>query len=164
LNNIETGLAFKSYIYNTPAFGLMALPVIWFLFSIGTVKRVIGKQREPVLLLTIVMVCLGFLQIATIMLLGSVVNRYSVDFFWLFVFSGLLCTYFIYERIIQTQRKIPLNLCKMTCRVINAIMIISNLLSFLVTFGGDGEGGALIWNNNPAIYYSIQRLLGFNTW
>jgi hypothetical protein len=171
LNNIETGLAFKSYLYNTPAFGLMALPVIWFLFSIGTVKKVIDKQRKPVFLLMTVMVCLGLLQIATIMLVGSVVNRYCVDFFWLFVFSGLLCAYFIYEgvagyqeRIIQTQRQIPLNLCEMTGRVINAIMIISNLLLFLVTLSGDGEGGALIWNNNPSVYYYIQRLLGFNTW
>jgi hypothetical protein len=171
LRNIETGLAFKSYLFNTPTMGLLALPVTWFIFGIGAVKRIINKQRKPILHLIVAMICLGFLQIVAIMLLVSgVVNRYAVDFTWLFILSGLFCAYFIYEkmteyqeRITQTQLEIPVNLCDMTGRVITTIMIISNLLIFLVTLSGDGEGYALIWNNNPAVFYTIQRLLGFNT-
>jgi hypothetical protein len=105
LNNIETGLAFKSYIYNTPTFGLMALPVVWFSFSIRTVRKVIDKQRKPILYLVIVMLCLGFLQISVVVLSGGIVNRYCVDFFWLFVFSGLLCAYFIYEGVAEYQKE-----------------------------------------------------------
>jgi hypothetical protein len=170
LNNIETGLAFKSYIYNTPTFGLIALPVVWFLFSVNTVKKVIDKKRKPILNLIIAMLCLGFLQLSVVVLSGGIVNRYCVDFFWLFVFSGLLCAYFIYEGVAeyqeekQIQCQLSLNLRGMAGRVISTIMIISIILMFLVTLSGDGEGGALIWNNNPSIYYSIQRLLGFNTW
>jgi len=171
LRSIETGLAFKSYLYITPTMGLMALPVTWFICGIGTVKRIIDKRRKPILYLTVTMICLGFLQIASIMLLiSAVVNRYTVDFFWLFVFAGLFCAYFIYEGIAeyqqekQIQRQQSLNLRDMACKAITAIMIISIMLMFLVTLSGDGEGGALIWNNNPAVYYTIQRLLGFNTW
>jgi len=171
LRNIETGLAFKTYLFITPTMGLIALPVTWFICGINTVKRIIDKQRKPILFLTIAMICLGFLQIISIMLLVSaVVNRYTVDFFWLFILSGLICAYFIYEGIAENQQEnqikhqLSLNLCDITGRVINTIMIISILLIFLVTLSGDGEGNAMVWNNNPAIYYSIQRLLGFNTW
>jgi hypothetical protein len=170
LRSVETGLAFKSYLFITPTMGLMALPVTWFIFGVGAVKKTIDKQRKPIFYLTAAMICLGFLQMIAIMLLVSaVVNRYTVDFYWLFIFAGLFCAYFVYEKmteyqeqIMQTQRQI--NLSETTGWVINAIMIISNLLIFLVTLSGDGEGYALIWNNNPAVYYTIQRLLGFNTW
>jgi len=171
LSNIDTGLAFKTFLYNTSTFGLLALPVIWFLFGIGAVRKIINKQRKPIFHLLIAMICLGFLQISVVVLSGGIVNRYCADFFWLFVFSGLLCAYFVYEemakyqeRIIQIQSQLSLNLCDMAGNVITTIMFISIILMFLVTLSGDGEGGALIWNNNPAIYYFIQRLLGFNTW
>jgi hypothetical protein len=148
----------------------MALPIVWFSFSIRTVRKVIDKQRKPILYLVIAMLCLGFLQISVVVLSGGIVNRYCVDFYWLFVFSGLLCAYFIYEGVAEYQKEkqiqcqLSLNLCGMAGRLITTIMIISITLTFLVTLSGDGEGGALIWNNNPSIYYSIQRVLGFNTW
>jgi hypothetical protein len=151
--NINTGLAYKSYLYITSTFGLIALPVTWFIPYIGIVKRIIGKQRKPILYLTVAMICLGFLQIISItMLANAVVNRYTIDFFWLFALSGLFCAYFLYEGM------------KEYSRTIIAIMIISILLLFLVNLSGDGEGYNLILNNNPEIFYSIQRLLGFNTW
>jgi len=171
LKRIETGLVFKSYLWIGATMGLIALPVTWFISGIGMVKKIIGKQRKPILNLLIAMISLGFLQIFIIMLLVSVTPRYCVDFFWLFVLVGLFCAYFIYEemakcqeRMIQIQQHISFNLCEMISMVINTVMIISILLMFLVTLSGDDEGLFLIWNNNPAIYYSIQRLLGFNTW
>jgi hypothetical protein len=221
-NNIDTSLAYKSCFFVTPTFGLIALPVTWFISGIGMVKKIIFKKRKPIFYLTAAMICLGFIQILMVILSGTIFNRYTVDFFWLFVLSGLFCAYFIYEgmakdqeRITQIWKRITINivvrrlqfqdsfrikraillakrrqvedpeiarpvsgfspqkpkwfrnkfnLCKMTINVITAIMIISILLIFLVNLSGDSEGNALIWNYNPDILYSIQRLLGFNTW
>jgi ABC-type multidrug transport system fused ATPase/permease subunit len=221
LKSIDTGLAYLFYFYATPVFGLIALPVAWFVSGIGTVKQVIGKQRKPTFYFLAAMICLGFLQILIVVLSDTIVNRYTVDFFWLFVLSGLFCAYFIYrgmveyqERIMQLQQRVMLNrvvwklkfrddfcikrafllakrrqakdpeilksvsgfsprklkefrsrfiLREIAKKVIVAIMIISVLLMFLVTLSGNGEG-SLIWGNNPDILYSIQRLLGFNTW
>jgi hypothetical protein len=173
LKKIEINRVFKAFIYNGGAMGLIAFPVTWFISGIGTVKKVIDKRRKSIFHLMIAMISLGFLQIPLIMLTVSAVTvRYCVDFFWLFVLSGLFCAYFIYEGmtkcqecIIQTQHQITLNLYEMASRVINTFMIISILLMFLLTLGGDpAYGDSYIWVNNPSVYYKIQRLLGFNTW
>jgi hypothetical protein len=153
LSSINASLAYKSdFFYNTPTIGLLALPVTWFISGIGIVKRLIDKQSKLLFHLIIAMICLGFLQIAAIILLSnSVVQRYTADFFWLFVLSGLSCAYFIYN--------------KMTEKIIYATMVISILVFFLTTFSWDGEGlWPFLTSNNPAVYYTIQRLLGFNTW
>jgi len=170
LKTIETSSTFKTGIFNTSAMGLIALPVTWFISGIAMVKRIINNKQKPIFYLVVAMITLGFLQILIVMLAGGVIIRYCVDFFWLFVLSGLFCAYFIYrgiakyqEKIIQIQQQKSLNLCEMTNIVITTTMIISILLIFLVTLNGNGEGSS-IWNNNPAVYYSIQRLLGFNTW
>jgi hypothetical protein len=222
LNKIDTSMSYKSYLYVTPIFGLIAFPVAWFTFGIGKVRQIIGKQQKPFYYFLAIMICLGFLQIFIVVLSDTIVNRYTVDFFWLFTLSGLFCAYLKYidmaeykERIIQLKQRVMLdrvfmklkhrnnfcikhafflakrrlgkepetarpvpgfsqkkpiwflnryNLCDMARNVITAIMIISILLMFLVTLNGDGENKNLIWNNNPDILYSIQRLLGFNTW
>jgi len=221
LNSIDTGLAYKSYIYVTPVLGLIALPVTWFISGIGKVKQVIGKQRKPDFYFLAAMICLGFLQILVVVLSATIFNSYTVDFFWLFVLSGLFCAYYLYrgiieyqERITQLKQRIMLNrvilklkyidnfrikqavllakrrlaeepetakpvsgfnphkpiwflnrynLYDIAKNVITAIMIISILFIFFLSLSGDGESNAFM-NNNPDILYSIQRLLGFNTW
>jgi hypothetical protein len=174
LSSIDSSLTYKSpFYYNTPSIGLLALPITWFIFSVGMIKRKIGKHIKTFFHLITAMICLGFVQIAIIVFLSNaVVQRYTVDFFWIFVLSGLFCAYLIYEgmtehqeRIMQIKGKLSVNLIKMTERIIYFAMIFSILLLFLTTIGWDGEG---FWfpliNNNPSIYYAIQRLLGFNTW
>ena len=178
LQIIEKNLAFKTASFNiTPMMGLMSLPVTWFVFNIGTVKKTIDKQREPILYLIVAMICLGFLQIvATLYLVDGIVYRYAPDFFWLFILSGLFCAYYIYERLVEYQRQttqiqsfITLNLSEMIERIIFIAMVLSISLSFLITLSGKPEffGGGT-WNtifiSNPSVFYSLQRLLGFNTW
>ena len=171
LKEIKLGSAFKTYITIFPTIGLIELPVTWFISGIGMVKRIIDKQRKPIFHLAITMISLGFLQIALMMLtIGAVTYRYCVDFFWLFVLSGLFCAYFIYKemtkyqkRITQIRQQLSLNLCEMTSMAINTTMIISILLVFFVSFSGWDENHDWIWGLNPAFFYFIQQLLGFNT-
>jgi len=172
LSSIESRLAYKSYFYNSAALGLLALPVTWFVFGIGIVKKIIGKERKQIFHFITAIILIGILQLLmTTFISGVVINRYTVDFFWVFVLSSLFCAYFIYEgmakyqeQITQAQGHVSLNLPEITAKIIYITMIISILLVFLLTLSGDGEGYAMFLNNNPAALFTLQRLLGFNTW
>jgi len=155
LRSIDANIpSYGRYISTSSCMGLMAIPVVWFIFGIGKIRQLVDDRRKPFFYLLIAMICLGFLQLVSIALYISANGRYSVDFIWLFALSGPFCACFIYEGMAGHQRQ-------MTGSVIYTAMIISVLLLFFTTMGGDGEGDALFWNNNPAVYYTIQRLLGF---
>jgi len=173
LSRVDTTLAFKGFIYVTPVMGLLALPVIWPLLGINILRKNIDEQTRPIFHLCIAMTCFGFIQILLISsgVGGSgVVTRYTADFFWLFVFSGLISFYLLWNNTKEAYlylSKLPdikhINLPDIVQRLIYIGIMASVILVFLSTFGG-GESGSMIWNYNPSIYYYFQRLLGFNTW
>jgi len=172
LSMINNELAFKGPMYSTPIMGLLALPLIWPLLVVGALRKTFDEQLRPVFHLSIAMVCFGFIQI---LFLSSAyagsgfVIRYSVDFFWTFVFSGLISSYLIWDSIKETNlysaqlNKAQFNLSNIVQRILCAGIIISVILVFLLTIGS-GEHGGQITARNPSIVYSVQRLLGFNTW
>jgi hypothetical protein len=160
--------AYKGYIFNIGGVGVLLLPITWFIFGIGAVKKFVIKQTDGIMQnLIIALTCLGFLQIAVVGFFGT---HYQLDILWLFIFAGLFYAYFIYERIAYFQfanfKKLKANkfVFSLNCLLRNVIiisMIVSIILVFLVTFSSSPY--TLIMNNNPSAIYFIQRLLGFNT-
>jgi len=161
LQTINTAALYKGYIYQMPVLGVLALPITWFSFCLGYVKKTIEEKGTKIFyILTSSMLLLGLFQIAMGPLLaGGIVARYELDFLWLFVFPGLICAYFLYEQAAQVSLSLGAAIQK------NAAIgiIISIALIFLLTLSGSGELDQIRYNN-PAILYYIQRLLGFNTW
>ena len=179
LNRVDFAQTYKGIVYSEPVMGLFGLPVAWSLFGIMTVKKITKNNggRFTFRLLA-AMLCTGTI----IMLIvsgpfGGINRRYSVDFFWLFILSGLICSYILYESVsggqmtngrVHEEDKID-TLCKsgisiegLALKLVCAGMILSIIFAFLMAF--DTAGGNSIMNNNPHIAYHIQRFFGFNTW
>jgi hypothetical protein len=168
LKPVNIGSAYNGYIFNAGTVGILSLPITWFIFGISSVKKFISNQKYNMMLkLIITMTCLGFLQIAVI---GPHGTSYLLDILWLFIFTGLFCAYFIYEKLTDYQfaklielktTKFVFNMKGFLLNVITLSMILSNILFFMVTLSS--SAGNLIWNNNPLAFYFIQRLLGLDT-
>ena len=173
LSSVNVDVAYKGYMYGTPVLGLLALPVIWPLFVVGAFRKTYNEESRPVFHLSIVMICLGLFQILFLSfgLQGSgFVTRYTADFFWLFVFSGLISSYLIWNSTkeinlysTQTLNKAQLNLSDIVQKISFAGIIISVTLVFFLSIGS-GEHGGQIMTRNIDIIYFVQRFLGFNTW
>jgi len=173
LSGINNDLAFKGYMYGTPLVGLLALPVIWSLFVVGVFRKTFDGQSRSVFHLCIAMICLGLIQILFLSSNSAgagFVTRYSADFFWPFVFSGLISSYLIWNSTKETclysaqlPNKAQANLSDLVLIIFCVRIIISVALLFLLTIGS-GEHGGQIMSVNPEFVFSIQRLLGFNTW
>ncbi|MDR0497471.1 MAG: hypothetical protein LBH42_07650 [Treponema sp.] len=160
LIRIDINLVFKGYIFFTGALGVFSLPLTWPLFGIGEVKKIVDKKRRLIFHLIVAMICVSFFHMTAPVLIAGMDFRYQVEFFWLFVFSGLICAYFLYE-------KLPLDLRSAARKIICTGTALSIVLIFLLTLSSGTTKigiGNIIWNNNPAASYHIQRLLGFNTW
>jgi hypothetical protein len=165
LRSINILLAYKGYIFIGIGMGILLLPITWFIFGIGAIKKFISKQTDGIMHnLIIALTCLGFLQIAVV---GSYGIHYQLDLLWLFIFAGLFYAYFVYEKItgcrfvkIKTT-KFFFNLNGLLRNLIILSMIISIILVFIVTFSSSSY--ALIMYYNPSAIYFIQRLLGLNS-
>jgi uncharacterized membrane protein len=170
LKTVADAFEFRGIIFVTPVMGLLALPAIWSLPGVGILRKNIDEQTQPVFHLCIAMICLGFFQIMFISSGIAVVTRYTADFFWLFIFSGLISSYLLWNSTkkaclysAKLLKKTYINLPDLIQRLVCIGIMISVMLVFLSTFGG-GESGSRIMYQNLDFVYSIQRLLGFNTW
>jgi hypothetical protein len=164
---VRIDVAFKGYLYNWFCMGTLTIPVMWFLFGIKTVSKTIEKQQRPLFRLIVAMMCVGFVQIViSAATFGGIHTRYELDFFWLFVLGGLVCACFITERVAEFQRMAinrpgekTLDLHAAMQSIICICMVLSIILFFLTTLSSNESN--LFRQNNPAVFYSIQRLLGF---
>jgi hypothetical protein len=155
LSSMDISKIFNVISFKLPVLGVFSLPLTWPLFGIGAVRRIVDERRYLIFYIAAYMICLGFFQTALIRYLAGINYSYQVDFFWLFVFPGLICAYFMYE-------KLSVNLRGAALKIICFGLVFSIVLVFLLTLSSGYENR--IWNNNPDIYYYIQRLFGFNTW
>jgi hypothetical protein len=157
LVELDIRLLFKGYIYTSPApaLGILALPLTWPLLCIGKIKKIVDEKRRHVFCLIAAMITHGIFQMTFISYWFGIAARYELDFFWLFVFPGLICAYFMYE-------KLSVNLRGAALKIISVFVLFSIILIFLITLSSGQDNK--IWNSNPDIYYYIQRLFGFNTW
>jgi len=163
LQNVNITGLFNGFIYIVPVLGLLTLPITWFTFGLGCIKKQkIGGGGVDALPFNLIasMLLLGLFQIAIGPLLAKgIVTRYELDFFWLFVFPSLICAYFLHRQAVETSLRLGATVQNIICFSI----VVSVALIFLLTLSGGGETDT-IWLNNPAAYYYIQRLLGFDTW
>jgi uncharacterized membrane protein len=172
ISRVTTDVTYKGFIYVNPVIGLLALPIIWPLLGIGLLRKNIDKQSRPIFHLCIAILCFGFIQFMLITYGAGgagVVTRYIVDFFWLFVFSGLISSYLLWNCASKAclydakfLNKTHINLSGIIQNLICIGIMISVMIVFLSTFGGGESGSRIMFYNLDSIYY-IQRLLGFNT-
>jgi hypothetical protein len=85
------------YLFSAPVVGMMNFPILWFLFKIRSVCGAVPEKDGMLRMLLLVMMGIGFTQIAVIILNGGVLMRYAADFLWIFSLSALICAYFTYK-------------------------------------------------------------------
>ena len=179
INRIDFALTYKGIMYSEPVMGLLGFPVVWSLFGIVSVKKITSNNGSHFAF----WLPAAKLSIGTIIMIivsgpfGGINRRYSVDFSWLFVFSGLICSYYLYEYISDSQMiigrshvkdetgaicKTSISISGIVLKLICAGIILSIIIVFFLVFGS--AGGNRVMSYNPHIVYHIQRFFGFNTW
>jgi len=129
--------------------GAFMLPMTWFLPAIYFVrKKDVVKKAMP----TVVgMAAIGvFIAVLSTVLIG-VLARYTVDFFWLIVFSTLICMGLVYKE----ACKLGDGVAMVVRRMAFAAVLVSCFILF--NWGMIGEDN-LIWRYNPVVMRFLSDL------
>jgi ABC-type multidrug transport system fused ATPase/permease subunit len=166
LGEMQTEAAFRGDFFRRDVLGLLGVPLMWGLFGIGFfIRNATAEGVQTLRNLIIGMIAIGFIHMVFLSSTAGVHLRYTVDFFWLFTFSALICIYFMYNAIEKNfqpenciNQKIKIALPKIARRVVYMLLISSSILIFLVSLR---SGRDLLFTRNPDIFYQLQSFLGF---
>ena len=143
---------YNGYLYVTRTLGLLYVPLLWFLALGPAVGRLL-KGRRPLRPLVTTMVGLGLFQAAFIAIVGGVVGRYSVDFYWLLALPALVIMLLARQRGVEAG----LRPGKLT-GICAGVLLVTLFITLQVGLTGETE---TLLNSNPALFYRLQNMLRF---
>jgi hypothetical protein len=139
---------FTGFMSQDPLIGVFALPITWFL-PVMFFKR---DKKATLLILNMIVVALITVILSAVFV--GVQGRYSVDFFWLFAFSSLLCMGCLYKDCLKFGETITTAIRRLSFSAIGVTCFI------MFAWGMVGRGNR-IWHNNPIIIQYISDLIVF---
>jgi len=149
---ITTGSNGILLIFDSGVFGILSVPVVWFMMKIRSASAIIREKNAAFIKAFIAGIAVFAVTSFVSPLLGGVVVRYSVDFFWFAVLSSLIviCA-LLYKHADSAVGGI-------TEKLAVTAMLASGLMGLCSSFLGEAER---IMGVSPNVYYYLQRALTF---
>jgi len=140
---------FTGHFPRTAKIGALMLPITWFLFAVFYLRRKdSAKKAMPIIK---GMTATGLLMAIISTVLIGPLARYSVDFYWLLMFSAMLCMGLVYREA-----------CKLgdsAARFVRRFTFAAVGISCFIMFGWGIVGEVnFIWRHNPVVFRFLSDM------